>query len=336
MSHKYASDQPAGVINHIQKVAIVGAGGNIGKYFAEELIKTGKHTVTALTRADSKSTVPEGVKIAQINYDDEDSLVSALKGQQFLVITMGVRAPADTQIKIVKAAAKAGVPYIMPNIFGYDITNEKLAKEYLYSSASKICDDIKSLGVSSYVAMCCGFWYEWSLALGPAHFGFDFKDKKVTFFDDGKTVVNVSTWRNCGHALAGLLSLKETPEDANDKSPTVSQWKDKPLYVSSFRVSQRDMLDSVHRVKGTTDGDWEIVSEPSIERYKKGIEDMKKGDRTGFARAMYTRVFFQNGDGDFESSKGLHNSLIGLPNDSLDEATKRALAMVESGWNPFA
>ncbi|TVY47466.1 hypothetical protein LOCC1_G002218 [Lachnellula occidentalis] len=336
MSRKYASNEPAGFNNHIQKVAIIGAGGNLGKHFAEELVKTGKHTVTALTRIDSKSTVPEGVKIARVDYDDEESLVSALKGQQFLVITLSLRAPAHTQIRIVKAAAKASVPYIMPNVFGYDITNEKLSMEYLYGSAIKICDDIHTLGVSSYVAMCCGFWYEWSLALGPATFGFDFKDKKVTFFDDGKTAVNVSTWRNCGRALAGLLSLKEIPEDADDKSPTVSQWKDKPLYVSSFRVSQRDMLDSVNRVKGTTDKDWEIVSEPSIQRYKEGIEDMNKGDHTGFRRAMYTRVFFQNGDGDFETSRGVQNSLIGLPDDSLDESTKRALEMVESGWNPYA
>lgn len=290
-----------------------------------------------MTRVDSKNTLPKGVKIAQVNYEDEKSLVSALSGQQFLVITLGVFAPPDTQLKIVKAAGKAGVPYIMPNVFGYDITNEKLSKEYLYANDIKICDDIQSVGVSSYVAMCCGFWYEWSLALGRDTFGFDFKDKKVTLFDDGETAVNVSTWGSCGRALAGLLSLKETPDDAQDASPTVSQWKNKPLYISSFRVSQRDMLDSVNRVQGTTDRDWEIVSEPSIERYQRGIEDMKKGDQTGFSRGMYTRVFFQNGDGDFESSKGLQNALIGLPDDSLDKATKRALKMMgESGWNPYA
>jgi hypothetical protein len=56
----------------------------------------------------------------------------------------------------------------------------------------------------------------------------------------------------------------------------------------------------------------------------------------GFAKAMYTRIFFPNGGGDFESSRGLANSAIGLPEDSLDEATKRVVEMVESGWNPFA
>jgi len=250
---------------------------------------------------------------------------------------MAVTAPPDTQSKLIKAAAKAGVPYVMPNIYGFDIYNESLSKDNLHGAgALKSCLEIEDLGVSSWIGMICGFWYEWSLAIGEACFGFDFKNKKVTFFDDGKTKINTSTWIQCGKALAGLLSLKELPEDENDKSPTVSQWKNKPLYIASFKTSQRDMLDSVHRVTGSTDKDWKIEYQPSAERYKNGLEKMKNGNRLGFAEAMYSRTFYPNGDGDFESSKGLVNDLIGLPKDDLDEATKRALDMVESGWNPFA
>lgn len=51
---------------------------------------------------------------------------------------------------------------------------------------------------------------------------------------------------------------------------------------------------------------------------------------------MYSRVFYPNGDGDYEFSRGLSNSLIGLPKEDLDEGTKRAVEMVESGWSPFA
>ena len=292
--------------------------------------------MTALTRGDSKSTVPEGVKIAHINYDDEDSLVSALTGQQFLIITLSVFAPPESQSKLVTAAAKAGVSYIMPNFYGYDPLNETFCRESLYGDAFQICGEIERLGVGSYVALVCGFWYEWSLALGATTFGFDFKNRRVTFFDDGMTAVNVSTWRQCGRALAALLSWKELPDDASDKGPTISQWKNKPLYISSFRVSQRDMLDSIHRVTGTTDKDWKIDYEPSTERYENGLEEMKRGERTGFSKAMYSRGLFRNGAGAFVASQGGQNSRVGLPDDSLDEATKRALEMVESGWNPFA
>ncbi len=285
-----------------------------------------------MTRTASKATLPAGVRIAQVNYDDDgQSLVSALQGQQFLVITLSVRAPPDTHSKLVKAATKAGVPYIMPNAYGSDIQNKSLREEDLYGATSlQHCADIESLG-ASYVAMVCGCWYEWSLALGEPWFGFDIKNKKVTFFDDGNTRINVSTWRQCGRALAALLSLPE-----RGASPAVSQWKNKPFYIASFRVSQRDMLDSIHRVTGTTDKDWEITYEPTAQRYKNGIAEMQKGAMTGFAKAMYSRVFFPNGGGDFESSRGLANDLIGLPREDLDEATKRTVEMVESGWNPIA
>ncbi|OCK85544.1 NAD(P)-binding protein [Lepidopterella palustris CBS 459.81] len=317
--------------NHIERVAIVGAGGHIGKQFTEALLKTGRHTVTAVTRSGGKGTLPAGVKVAQVNYDDDgQSLVSALQGQQYLVITLSVTAPRDIHSKIVKAAVKAGVPYIMPNSYGIDVFNESLRNESLPgASISAHCIEIESLG-ASYIAMVCGFWYEWSLASGEQWFGFDIKNKKITFYDDGKTRINVSTWRQCGRALAALLSL---PEDG--ASPALSQWKNKPLYFDSFMVSQRDMLDSIHRVAGTTDTDWEISYEPSAKRYKDGLNEMKEGIRTGFVKALYARVFFPGGGGDFESTKGLANDLLGLPKEHLDEATKRALEMAESGWNPY-
>ena len=297
------------------------------------MLKTGKHTITALTRPDSKSTPPAGVKTVHVNYEDDDgeSMTAALKGHQFLIITLSVFAPPDTHGKIVKAAAKAGVPYIMPNVYGFDLQNKKLGEESMYGlTGLEYCAEIESLG-ASYVAMVCGFWYEWSLALGESWFGFDVKNKKVTFFDDGETRINTSTWRQCGRALAALLSLPVTGAE-----PAIEQWKNKLLPFSSFRVSQRDMLDSLHRVLGTADKDWEIKREPTAQRYKDGIEEMQNGMFTGRAKAMYTRVFYPNGDGDFEASMGLENDVLGLPKEELDEATKRAVEMVESGWNPFA
>lgn len=293
--------------------------------------------MTAVTREDSKSKLPEGVKVARINYDDEKTIVSAFEGQQVLIITLDARAPPEIHSKLVEAAAKAGVPYVMPNSWGGDFLNKKLAEENLYGvGCIQRAAEIVNAGVSSYTNMVCGHWYEWSLALGEPFYGIDIKNRKATFIDDGKARVNTSTWDLCGKALAAFLSLKELPEDENDKSLSISQWKNKQLVISSFLVSQRDMLDSVHRVMGTTDKDWEISYEPSGERYQRGLTEMKSGDRVGFARAMYTRYFYPNGDGNYGASRGLQNDLLGLEKEDLDEATKRTVEMVESGWNPFA
>ena len=102
------------------------AGGRVGSSFAKELLKTGQHTITALTRTGGKTTLPEGVQAVPVDYGDDDSIVSALKGQEFLIITLSVSAPKDLHERIVKAAAKAGVRWIMPNIFGGDAMNEGL------------------------------------------------------------------------------------------------------------------------------------------------------------------------------------------------------------------
>ncbi|KAL4944661.1 hypothetical protein BDV06DRAFT_186781 [Aspergillus oleicola] len=336
MVQKYAKDQPAGFKNGIERVAIVGAGGSIGKPIAQELLKTGKHTVTALTRPSSNSPLPPGIKTVQVDYDNEESLVSALRGQQFLIITLAVTAPPDTEGKLIRAAAAAGVPYVMPNAYGWDIENEAIGRDIPITGEGfkKACKSVEAQGVS-WIALVCGFWYEFSLVTGEGWFGFNFPEKKVTFYDDGNTKINVSSWEQCGRAVAGLLSLKELPEDANDTTPTISNWRNKALYMDSFAVTQRDMLESWKRVSGDEDEEWIIEYEPSADRWARGVELLKNGDRSALALAMYARVFFPNGDGNYGDKYGLKNEVLGLPREDLDERTRVAKEMLERGYAYF-
>ncbi|KAJ0360627.1 hypothetical protein COL154_007376 [Colletotrichum chrysophilum] len=325
---KYANDQPSGFINRIEKVAIVGATGTMGKFFTEELLKGGKHTITAITRYNSDSKLPEGVIAAKVNYDDEDSIVEALKGQQYLIITMNVSAPQDTQGKLVRAAAKAGVPYVMPNAWCPDPQNTSFMKDSLLGHAFEgAVKDIEELGVSDWIIMSPGFWYEYSLGLSSDQYGFDMKNKSLILFDDGNIKINTSTWSQCGRGLAAFLSLNLLPENEDDKSPCIQQRANEVFYISSFLVSQRDMFESVKRVTGTSDSDWTITHENTQERWKAGHEALKSGDRTGFSRLMYTRIFFPSNDGDVEHKYGLANEVLGLPDEDLDKATKEGVRL---------
>lgn len=127
MSQHYASSQSMGYKNHIEKVAIVGAGGNVGKHITNALLQTGKHTVTAITRADSKSTLPSGVSAVNVDYADQSSLVKALEGHDALVITMSVFGQPDSEIKLIDAASTAGVSWVMLNSYSTDIEHNFLA-----------------------------------------------------------------------------------------------------------------------------------------------------------------------------------------------------------------
>jgi hypothetical protein len=304
-----------------------------GTYIAEELLKTGKHVVTALTRKDSESKLAKGLKVVPVDYDNEQTIIDALQGQQFLVITMSVLAPPETHSKLVKAAGKAGIPYVMPNGYGMDIQNKQLIQEMiteqgLYQKLS----EIEGTGVSSWITMVCGLWYEYSLTSGPMWLGFDFKEKKILFHDDGHTKITITTWEQCARAIAALVSLKELPEDENDKSPSVSSWSNKPLYVSSFFISQKDMFESWKRVSGDKDEDWKFEYEPSKEGYEKNMAlFQQKQDKIALFKAVFTRGFYQNGDGNTEQKA--QNRLLGLPKEDLDEHTRVAKDIIERDFS---
>ncbi|KAJ5794016.1 hypothetical protein N7457_000615 [Penicillium paradoxum] len=316
----------------ITRVVIVGATGRLGGVFARALIQTGKHTVTALTRETSKGKLPAGVQAIKVDYNDEAALIKAFEGQQFLAITLGIHAPENLHSRITAAAGKAGVPYIMPNAYGYPLNPNGVSESDSYGKAvlSRVSD--AQNGVSSSVALPCGFWYEWSLATGEQWFGFNIKDRKVTFFDEGTRTITVSTWNQCGRALAALLSLPES-----GTSPALADFKNKELRINSFRVSQRDMLDSLNRVLETTDSDWEISYETVAKRLADGAEEFSKGIFTGYPKMLYGSIFLKtNEQSDFAETMELANDTLGLPKEDLDEATTRVVEMVAAGWDPLA
>ncbi|KAL3429443.1 hypothetical protein BDV09DRAFT_180387 [Aspergillus tetrazonus] len=324
----YAKDQPAGFTNAIERVAIVGAGGTVGSVIAGALLKTEKHTVTALTRKDSTNKLPEGVVVAPIDYNNEASIVDALKGQQFFIITVAPTAPRDTHSKLVQAAAKAGVPYIMPNGYGGDIEHVKFGQDVMLGPVAQANrDEIDKLGMK-WITVCCGFWYDYSLAGGPARFGFDFDKKELTIYGDGNTKTSVSTLAQVGRAVATVLSLKVLPDNENDKSLTLSSWFNKPVYLQSFVISQNEIFESVKRVTGTTDADWTITKEDVHERYADGLKMVKTGNMAGFAKLLYARTFFPEDAGNH--SDKAQNKLLGLPEENLDEATQVGIGMVKA------
>ncbi|KAJ5604576.1 hypothetical protein N7510_009730 [Penicillium lagena] len=285
--------------NRITKVAITGV---------EGLLNNGKHIITALTRADSQSKLPDGVIAKKVDYNDISSLVEALTGQDALIITLNGYTSKEVDKNLIHAAGEAGVKWILPNEWAPDTANKELAKD-VFNDANRwyllegIRQSIVDLGKSSYIALSTGFWYEWSLAI-PAAYGLDFANRSVTFFDEGETKISTSTW----------------PQN-------------KLLYLASFTVSQREMFESALRVTGTKESDWTINRESAQERYANGVKEMHEGNRTGFVKMLYTRVFYPDGSGDIENSKGTVNALLGLPKEDLDEATKAA--EVRSRTHPF-
>lgn len=135
MAQQYARDQPAGFRNHIENVAIVGATGSVGEYLTKHLLLTGKHSVTAISRENSNTTMPEGVKVARIDYENPETIVNALKGQQVLIITMKT-GQKEANVKLIEAAAKANVGWIMRKFLIYSPSLRQIEQKWLHRHMS--------------------------------------------------------------------------------------------------------------------------------------------------------------------------------------------------------
>lgn len=289
--------------------------------------------MTAITRHDSQSTFPEGVEVKKVDYDQPQTLVAALRGQDALVITLSGQSQLETlQKKLIDAAVEAGVRWIMPNEWGFDTANQGLVEDIVISKVIvSVREHLKQQTNVSFTSMITGFWYEWSLAIPPA-FGININKRTATLFDDGTAKITTSTWPQVGRAVASFLAL---PIDSNDsKTPSLNDFKNQLVYIGSFQVSQLDMLQSIYRVTNTKESDWTITSEPARQRRQQGVEEMANGSRIGFVKAMYTRVFYDDKAGDCEDK--LINKQLGLPKEDLDEATKRTVQRAKDiegqGW----
>ncbi|KAF4119658.1 putative protein YbjT [Geosmithia morbida] len=312
-----------GAENRITKVAIVGAGGRCGRYVTEALLENGKHTVTAITRTDSTSGFPDGVTVTKVDFADPLTLTASLKGQDALVMTLSLSSPLETEAQLIRAAADAGVPWVLPNDWSPDTDDEALVKDISVlqprAEARKL---ISRLGKSSYISVSTSFWYEWSLSI-PEAFGIDIKNRSVTYFDRGETRISTSTWPQVGRTVAALLSL---PVESGMFSSEVSlgKFRNKVVHVNSFTLSQKDMFESVLRVTGTDTKEWTVKHEHSKDRYDEGL----KADSV--VKLLYSRVFYPDGSGDVENSKGTINGLLGLPTEDVDDATRRAMERLDS------
>lgn len=324
--------------NYIENVAIVGAFGNMGTYITGALLRTDIHKTTALTRAQSRnpSKVPAAVEVEEVDYDDQASLIKALKGKDCLVILMSVYAPPDSDEKLIRAAAEAGVPWILPSEWAGDPTQVELSKDIFVGPKKQANRDlIERLGKSSWISMVAGFWYEFSIAGDPSRFGFDFSNRIVTLYGQGKDIINVSTYDQCARAVASLLSLKICPERRTPEEPTLSQFKNKFVYISSFAVSQREMFESVLRVTKASEKDWMTQYEDHNERGDRGVARYERGEPIGYIEALYVRMFYPGGEGHYEARGLLHNDVLGLPKEDLDECTRRAIELRDGGAIPY-
>ncbi|CAM1510591.1 Fc.00g009260.m01.CDS01 [Cosmosporella sp. VM-42] len=300
-----------------RKIAIVGGTGTIGSIILNSLLSKNVHTITAISRADSKATFPDAVTVKKISYDDEEALVSALRGQDVLLMALN-REAMDIQVNLIKAAAKAGVEYVIPTEFGSDPEAAQMVKDMipLWGKAEKR-KLIEEQGVGNWIAVVNNPWFDWSLPQG--FWGIDVKNRKATLYNGGNTKINTTTLNRVGTATAALLSF---PEEE------LATFKNKPFYIPGFYVTQKEMLEAVQRATNTTDSDWTIESKDLDEVARESDEQLKKGNFMAMITKFYSSHFREGYGGDY-NQKLVPVERLGLEKEDFDEVVKSVVASIE-------
>ena len=125
-------------MSYLRNVAIVGGSGQVGSHIVESLLASGRFVITAITRDESSSSFATSVKVLRGNYNSAEFFISALQGQDVLIIVPAGTAPKDLQSRIIEAAAQASVSWILPYEFGPDTGNPANADSLPILSAKKI------------------------------------------------------------------------------------------------------------------------------------------------------------------------------------------------------
>jgi uncharacterized protein YbjT (DUF2867 family) len=294
-----------------RKIAIVGASGKLGKPTLKALLSKGVHTITVIQRPESTTEFPATVAVKKGSFTNESFLVDALEGQDVLLIIVPIP-NMDLGSLFIHAAAKAGVPYILPTEFGVDtpkVENEhsmmapKMARRQL----------IEELGVSSWIAVIVNFWLDANIQSGL--WGIQVGDRKVEIFKGANAKISTTTVSRSGEGIAVLLSLPEAK---------LAGYKNKSYYFSSFELSQRDIFEAVKRSTGTKDADWSITEKDATEIIRESELKIQDGD--GYAEWYRLFVmFFQGIQGSNYEEKVVDLREYGLLNEDLDTVVKRAI-----------
>lgn len=138
----------------------------------------------------------------------------------------------------------------------------------------------------------------------------DLEKRRALFWDEGQTKTMMCTFPQIGKSVAALLSLPEA---------RLERYRNGWAYLKSFRVNQRELLDAVQRVTGTTDADWSVQKKPIDVALKEapGLPGM-----LGHATTLFASMFKPGFGGDYQLDRPLLNDDLGLGTEDLDDVVR--------------
>jgi putative NADH-flavin reductase len=297
----------------LTKVALIGANGRLGPHVLNALLNADNpsFTITVLSRHSSTSTYLSSVTVRHHSDDPSlEELVAILQGQEALITTFG-GTNSNLQIKLADACVAAGVKRFIPADFGSCDSSSPLALELmpLYREKKLVREYLQHLaqdGKLTWTSLVTGHFFDFGLESGLLLMYV--KEKKVTMIDEGEIMWSASTLERVGEAVVAVLGR----EDAT---------RNRMLYVQSFCVSQKQVVDICEMVQG---GKWEVEDVTREDFISKNKERMNRNPADHDARENLVGVVGII-DGDWRKKDGFANEMLGLKEENLEDVVRKVL-----------
>ncbi|KAE9367683.1 NAD(P)-binding protein [Stipitochalara longipes BDJ] len=317
------------VSSYIKNVVVVGATGNLGTVIVQSLVEANKFIITAASRNPSKAEFPNSTSltIKTGDYTSPSFLAEIFGNQDAVVFTLHYTAVPELEVKMIEAAAAAGVQWILPVEFGGDNGNPRLEKAVpVYAAKRAPRERIEELAEKydglKWIGIVTNPWFDFSMKISG--FQIDVKNRTALVLDGGTAKFNTTNLATVGLAVARLLSLPIT----SSSSTSLSDFGNKFGYISSFLTSQREILDVVQKLTKTSDADWSITNINGQAWIDDGPAKIARGDRTGMFNIAYGNTMTEGLGGDYEAAKGVSNSVLGLPEESLENTLEEVISQL--------
>ncbi|KAL0258561.1 hypothetical protein SLS55_006058 [Diplodia seriata] len=301
----------------LKNIAIVGAGGNIGKHVVPKLLSDGHFQITALTRGNYQA--PDArIKVATVDYSSRASLAAALQGQDaVLSLVPGGQAKWGPQKLLIDASIDAGAQLFVPSEFVANI----LAPQYAVFPASFVGDKVAlrhylaeqaAAGKICWAALNGGPFFDMWLLGGPA--GFDIAARKATIYGTGD---NLACWTPLPFIAAALLNMLRAPDAV----------KNRAVFVCGVRgLTQNALLEALEAEVG---GKFDVERVDVRKMKADALELLERGEVKAAMRGLTLSGQFNEEGSAADFWHLVENELVGVEPVWVREAVRMTLAAAD-------
>jgi uncharacterized protein YbjT (DUF2867 family) len=252
-----------------QKIAVVGATGQIGFGLSMALLKLG-HSLLALTRQKNENNQEEisllqskGAKIVECGeYSHKEKLIAAFSGCDTVVVAMRANATIIKEVEpiILEAAVEAGVKRFVPDEFGAHTLGLEYGEGVLFDAKKNLHQKIFETGLD-WTIMYTGVIFDYMLP------NFRMWEKITTFGD-----IDIKLTSHDLHDIVSVAAMAITDDRTRKKA----------VQIGANQLSQKEMLALLNEYWPGKLGDIEHISSEEIIDLKENSDPHKISAKGGF------------------------------------------------------